>query len=320
MIPSSIQKKHAIVFGGCGFVGRNLITALAHDDWTITVLTRRPHRHRDLLVFPNLKVIECHDFSHRSIESFVQSADTVVNLIGILNASKGNSFQRIHAQIPADIAQACLNNDARRLVHIGSLGANPDAPSEYLRSKASGQQAVLNSGSEGLDCIVIRPSVIFGPDDSFSQKFAQLLRLSKWFFPLVCPNAKMQPVFVDDVIRAIVHAMSAQTLDTRVVDLAGPEVLTLRQIVATIDKLCGSRHQIIGLNDSLSMMLARFAQLVPSQPITADNIRSLRQPNVLEGEIPAPFGKQASGFEETAKSWLRSPKDSFNALRTHAGR
>ncbi len=320
MVVSASHKKHAVIFGGSGFVGHNLIPPLVRNGWTISVVTRRPHRHRDLLVFPGLQMIECRDFSRQSIEAFVRRGDTVVNLVGILNASRGNSFDRLHSQLPADIAHACLIKNARRLVHIGSIGADVSAPSQYLRSKGSGQQAVVDAASEGLDCIVIRPSIIFGADDSFSQKFAQLLRISKWIFPLVCPDAKMQPVFIDDVVGGIMHAMAAQTLNAQVVDIAGPQILTLYQVVDIINSLCGTRLRIIGLNNSLSMAVGAIAQFAPGQPISADNIRSLQIPNVLESDFPEPFGMQTRSFEETAKSWLARQQDPFNALRTHAGR
>ena len=312
--------KHAVIFGGSGFVGRSLVTALVRLNWEITIITRRLHRHRDLLVIPTVKLIEADNLSRKFIADQLHEADTVVNLVGILNETRLNSFDAVHARLPKDIAEACLAKKVRRLIHISSLGAHVNAPSVYLQSKGRGEHAVSAALEQGLDCIVMRPSVIFGADDSFTRQFEKLLNMAKGFFMLISPNSQMQPVYVGDVVNCIVYAASQQKLVCNTCDIAGPEIFTLYELVSLIDRMCGGRHKIIGLNRTLSLAVATLAQFLPGKPLTPDNLLSLQIPNVILSENPKPFGIQSARFEDTAKEWLGPQADRFDAYRTQAGR
>ena len=312
--------KHAVIFGGTGFVGRNLVTALVGMNWKITIITRRLHRHRDLLVIPTVKLVEADNLSSEFIAEQLHEADTVVNLVGILNESGKNSFDAVHALLPKDIAEACLVKKVRRLIHISSLNAHVDAPSAYLQSKGRGEQSVSAAIDQGLDCLIIRPSVIFGADDSFTRQFEKLLKMAKGLFMLISPDSKMQPVFVGDVVNCIVHAASQQKLVCNACDIAGPEIFTLYELVSLIDRMCGGRHKIIGLNHTLSLPVATLAQYLPGKPLTPDNLLSLQVPNVILGDFPAPFGIQSVRFEDAAKAWLGPQTDPRDAYRAQAGR
>ena len=283
-------------------------------------MTSRPHRHRDLLVLPTVRLVEGRNLNPASIRKLLKTGDTVVNLIGILNESGDRTFDQVHAKLPAEIAHECIRANVRRLIHIGALGTAADAPSAYLRSKAKGQEAILDAADKGLDCAVLRPSVIFGADDSFTHQFAMLLKMAKVAFPLISPDATMQPVYVGDVVRCIVHAMTVQRLECRCCDLAGPEVFTLAELVSIIDRLSGYRRRIIGLNPFLSGLVAGILQFAPGQPVTPDNLLSLKVPNVLSETSPRPYGMQSARFEETAKTWLQPTANRFDALRADAGR
>ena len=311
---------HVVIFGGAGFVGRNLINQFVRREWKISIVTRRPHRHRDLQVFPDLRLIKSDNLTSDAINKIVSSGDTVINLIGILNESKNASFEETHTKLPDKIAQSCLQKQARRFIHISATGAAIEAPSAYLKSKALGENAVLSAGDQGLDCAIIRPSVIFGPDDSFTCRFANLLKLSKVFFPLACPKAVLHPVYINDVVQCIVHAAIQPEFDCRACDVIGPESFTLYEIVSLIDRLVGSRRRIIGLNDSLSMLMAQFMKFAPGKPITPDNVRSLQVSNEIDSDIPLPYGIQYSSLEATAKAWLSPQRDRFDAYRAEARR
>ncbi len=311
---------HAVIFGGAGFVGKHLIKQLSRQQWMISVVTRRPHRHRDLQVIPGVRLIEDKTLTQASISAVISSGDTVINLVGILNPSRKVAFKQVHAKLPDEIAQACLAKKARRLIHISAIGASVTSASAYLRSKALGENAVLDAGDRGLSSIVLRPSIIFGADDSFTRRFEQLLRLAKGIFVAPCPDAMMQPVYVDDLVQCIAYAAAQRDLECQICDVAGPQRFSMREILSIISRLTGGSHRIIGLNSSLSMLMAQFLQFVPSQPLTPDNIRSLSVPNVSNGNFPAPFGNQKSEFEATAKIWLSPQKDRFNAYRAEARR
>jgi len=148
-MPDSISR-HAVLFGGAGFIGTELIKALSADHWHITVVTKRPHRHRNLLVIPNLKMVAANQLSESAIEALIGESDTVVNLIGILNQSQAETFAELQTHLPERSARVALRNKARRLVNFSGLGAAVDAPSQYLKSRGRGEQEVLSIAQLGL--------------------------------------------------------------------------------------------------------------------------------------------------------------------------
>ena len=286
----------------------------------MTVVTKHPHRHRDLLVVPSLKMVETGDLSSDYISSLISESDTVVNLIGILNQSRTDTFTEIHASLPGKIAAACLQRKARRLVNISALGSDVNATSQYLKSRAQGEQAVQSVIEKGLECTIIRPSIVFGPRDSFSRMFHQMLSMSPVFFPLILPKVRVQPVYVGDVVRCIAHAINVKFTDQGSFDVVGPDIFTLREFVSLIDRLGGMRHRIVGLSPGLSKLLASFAQFAPGKPLTPDNVRSLQSTAVVGEGMPEPYGVQSTRFESVAGEWLSPQIDQFDQFRTQAGR
>ena len=317
---SLTNTKQAVLFGGTGFVGRNLTKSLTSNGWSVNVVTRRPHRHRDLLVMPTLKLKQIEEFTSESVAPLMEEGDTVVNLIGILNESKRNSFERIHTQMPKSIAEACIEKQVRRFVHVSSLGAHTDAPSAYLRSKGKAEEEIHKAVSQGLDAIVLRPSVIFGRHDSFTNQFANFLKMAFGFFLVVSPESKLQPVYVRDVVHCIVHAMNDRETSRNSCDLAGPDVYTMKELILIIDRMIGRRHKMIPLSASLSRLLATFLQFAPGKPLTPDNLLSLQVENTIDQEFPDPYGIQPNRFEDVAENWLNPQLDPFDIYRAKAGR
>ena len=303
---TSETDKHAVIFGGSGFVGKPLTRALSNNGWTVTVATRKPQAHLSAERHQSIRFVSLNTFDYGAISKLINNDNTVVNLVGILNETRHTSFESAHVRLPTIIARACREKDAKRFVHVGSLGASIDAPSAYLRSKAQGEQAIMAAVNNGLDAIIIRPSIIFGANDSFTRRFQKLLRMSLGIFPTVAPNAKMQPVYIDDVVNCIDFAVHEELLPARICDVAGPEVFTLRELITEIDRMCNYRHKIIGLGDLPSKAMAMVMQYLPRQPLSPDNLLSLQVPNVLTSEQPPPFGRQSHRFKETAKTWLSS--------------
>lgn len=273
------------ILGGTGFVGRNIVarlTELGHQTW---IVSRRRSRHRDLLVLPTVQVVEgdVHNsvFLHRQFEGM----DAVINLVGILNETgrSGRGFAKVHAELPVKIVEACRLAGVRRLLHMSALNASLAGPSHYLRTKAMGEEAAQRAASEEFRVTSFRPSVIFGPSDSFTNRFAQLLNLSPGVFPLACPDARFQPVYVEDVARAFVGALeNHQTFGQRY-DLCGLKVYTLQEIVSYIAGLIGRRTRIIRLNDMLAMLQAAVLEYFPGKPFSLDNYRSLQVDSVCSG-------------------------------------
>lgn len=312
--------KNAVIFGGAGFVGRYLVRKLAQQNWNVSVVTRRPHRHRELLVMPTVKIEEISRLNPDSIRTLLKENDTVINLVGILNETKSQTFDAIHADFPAEIAKIGIEKNIRRLVHISSIGADTNAPSRYLQTKGQGELALFDARREGLEFDILRPSIVFGPEDSFTQLFAKLLKLAKGVFFVISPDSRMQPVYVEELVSCIAHAVNQQHGSCRSFDVAGPEIFTFFELIGLIDKLSGGRHRLIRLNDFLSRTMATLMQFAPGQLLTPDNILSLQVPNIIQTKQPHPYGAQSRRFEDTAISWLQPQKQRMDTYRTQAGR
>jgi NADH dehydrogenase len=236
----------------------------------------------------------------------LEDRDTVINLVGILNEKgrDGRGFARVHAELPSMIVEACRQTGVTRLLHMSALHASPAAPSHYLRTKAMGEDAVHRAENPDFHVTSFRPSVIFGPGDGFLNRFAGLLRLTPGVFPLACPRARFQPVYVEDVVRAFVESLDNHKTFGQHYDLCGPKVYTLREIVEYVARLIGRRVCIIGLNDALSYLQAATLEFVPGKPFSLDNYRSLKVDSVCEQGFPAVFGITPASLEQIAPAYL----------------
>jgi len=319
---------NVLVVGGSGFVGRHLVAALAARGCRVTVATRRRERAKNLLLLPTVEVIEDDVRVPGVLERLAAGRDTVINLAGVLHSRRGRRDQRgpndygpdfaqVHVELAQALVNACRAAGVKRLLHMSALGAELKAPSEYLRSKGVGERAVL--AAEDLAVTVFRPSVIFGPEDSFLNLFALLVR----FLPVIvlaCPQARFQPVYVGDVVRAFLGALDERASHGRHYDLGGPKQTTLRELVETVCAITGRRRLIVGLGERLSMAQARMLELLPGKLMTRDNVRSMQVPSVCS--TPFPFGIEPAALEALAPSWLApaGPRERYPALRTHARR
>ncbi len=290
--------------GGGGFVGRELIARLAARGHAVTLLTRRRERHKDLLVFPAVRLVEGDVHNPVFLERALAGTDAVVSLAGILNArdGAGAEFERVHVELPKKIVAACRANGVPRLLHMSALNASPKGPSQYLRSKGRGEHAV--HAARDLQVTSFRPSVIFGPNDSFVNRFAALLRLAPGVFPLACPQSRFQPVYVGDVTECFVRALDDSRTHGSRYNLCGPNVYTLREIVEYVARLLGRHVRIVGLNDFLSRMQAAAMEFAPGKPFSRDNYASLRIASVCEGPFPAPFDITPTALEEIAPRYI----------------
>jgi NADH dehydrogenase len=257
-------------------------------------------------VLPTARLAEgdVHDagFLRRQFEG----KDTVINLIGILNEKgrSGKGFTRAHAELPEKVVQACRETGVSRLLHMSALHAARTAPSFYLRTKALGEEVVHRAEGPDFHVTSFRPSVIFGPGDGFLNRFAGLLRLVPGFFPLACPGARFQPVYVEDVVRAFADSLDNHKTFGQRYDLCGPQVYTLREIVEYVAQLLGRRVCVIGLPDGLSYLQAAMLEFVPGKPFSLDNYRSLQVDSVCEKGFPDVFGITPASLEEIAPTYL----------------
>ena len=312
------------IIGGTGFVGRHIASELARRKYRIRVLTRRRERARDLLVIPTLELVEASVHSTAALCDVFNDCDAVINLVGILNGGNGNteSFQAVHAELPVKIAEAAAFNRIRRILHMSALGAAADAPSEYLRSKASGEAALFERAGREIQVTSFRPSVIFGPEDSFFNRFADLLRLSRFVFPLACADARFAPVFVDDVARAFVDTLEQDGRAGHSFELCGPRDYALAELVRYTARCLGLSTKVFGIGDTLSRVQANLLELLPNPPMTTDNYLSMQRPSVCTDNGFARLGIDPASVESVVPGYLgrRGRESLYTRLRTTAGR
>lgn len=299
-------KRSIVILGGSGFVGRQITEKLSAAGHAVKIITRRRERHRDLLVLPTVTLVEGSVYNDVLLNRELAGQDVVINLVGILNEGgrSGHGFERVHVELPGRVVQACRKNGVRRLLHMSALQAAPTSPSHYLRSKSHGEALVMEAESAALHVTAFRPSVIFGPGDSFTNRFARLLRLTPLVFPLACPRSRFQPVYVDDVARAFVNALAMSASHGRRYELCGPQVYTLQEIVNYVGALIGVRRRIIPLNDRLSRLQAAVLQYAPGKPFTPDNYRSLSVPSLCSNGFPPELGIRPQALADVAPTYL----------------
>jgi NADH dehydrogenase len=311
------------LIGGSGFIGRHLANALVAAGKNVRVATRRRSHASHLTMLP-LDVIELDVFDHIELARFVEGADAVINLVGTLHGRRGTpygpEFAKLHVELPSKIAAACEGKGVHRLIHLSAINADPNGPSMYLRSKGDGEKAVRAAAQ--LATTIFRPSVVFGPEDHFLNTFAVLERLFP-VLPLAKPDAKFQPVYVGDVVKAIVGTLDLDAAHGKTYELGGPTVYTLEALVRYCGEVIGRRARIVRLPDALAYMQALTFESLPGEPlITRDNLDSMSRDAVLSGPLAPELDLTPVAVEAIAPTYLNdaSLRSRFNVFRTTAGR
>jgi len=273
------------IFGGSGFVGSSLANELVEKRYRLRILTRSRDRARHLWLLPNTRVIELDVYDGSAVAHEIKGCDAVINLAGILNekGDNGEGFRRVHTELTRIIIKASFDAGVKRYLHMSALNAEAFAPSYYLRTKAEGEHAAMAAHDDGLPTTVFRPSVIFGPGDAFLNRFAHLLRLTPFVFPLACAATKFQPLFVGDITAAMIGTLTDRTTFGRRYDLGGPETLSLLDIVRYVAEVAGIRRLVLPLGPRLSKLQANIFEFVPGKPFSRDNFRSATEDNVCAG-------------------------------------
>lgn len=279
--------KKIVVTGGTGFVGRSVCEHLFQQDAScrLVVPTRRRSAGRDLQVLPTVDLAAANVHDAQAITPLLAGADALVHLVAILHGN-ADDFDRVHVQLPRTLAAACTAAGVQRVVHVSALGVSANAPSAYLRSKAAGEAVWQDwAKTTGGQLTILRPSVIFGAEDRFTNLFAQLQRQLP-VLPLAGTGARFQPVWVGDVAQAVVNSLAAGKA-APVIDCAGPEVMTLQQIVQRVGAMSGCRRPVLALPEAAGLLQAAALGLLPGEPLMSrDNLLSMRVPNVASGTLP----------------------------------
>jgi uncharacterized protein YbjT (DUF2867 family) len=317
----SIQR--LCILGGSGFVGRHLCAKLIAAGYQVRVLTRRRATQGDLLVLPGIELVEANIYDPEALSRQLQGCDAVINLVGILNEKRrpGRRFEDAHVRLPELVVEACRRNGIQRLLHMSALKADAqNGPSRYLRTKGQGEDQV--HAAADIHVTSYRPSVVFGPDDHFFNRFARLLAWAPGFFPLACAEARFAPVFVGDVTTAFVRALeNPQTYGQRY-ELCGPRPYTLQQLVEYTAQLTQHKTRIIPLGRRLSWLQGLLMEHLPTQPFSRDNVLSTRCNSLCKSAFPKVFQVTPATVEAIVPAYLgpRDPNARISRYRLQAGR
>src|SRR6266436_10027527 len=269
------------VFGGSGFLGRHVVRALAKLGYRVRVAVRRPELAGHLQPLGKVGQIHAVQANLRypaSVEAAMRDCQVAINLVGILTESGGQTFDAVQAEGAGAVAKAAAAVGAR-MVHVSAIGADEESPSHYARAKAAGEKAVLAAVPSAT---IMRPSVVFGPEDQFTNRFAALARISP-ALPLIGGGVnRMQPVYVGDVARAVADAVDGKAKAGATYELGGPEVLTMREIMEIIQAITERKRMLIPLPFGLAQLQALFLQFAPGAlKLTPDQVVLLRSDNVV---------------------------------------
>lgn len=284
------QEKRGLVtiFGGAGFVGRYAVRALARDGWRIRAASRRPDLAGHLQPMGGVGQIMPVQANLRypaSVAAAIEGADAVVNCVGILAPAGRQSFAAVHADGAAAIAKAAKAAGVKRLVHVSAIGADAKSPSRYARTKAAGEAAVLAAFPEA---VILRPSIVFGPEDQFFNRFAAMARISP-FLPLIGGGlTRFQPVYVGDVAAAIQAAIDGKAVPGMIYELGGPEVVSFRELLDRTQTWAGRKRAYFPMPFWLAKLQALLLLPLGSlRPVTVDQVRLLARDNVVSAAAMA---------------------------------
>lgn len=284
------------VFGGGGFIGRHIVQRLAAAGHSIRIAGRDTERAGRLCTMGGvgqITPVAASVTDEASSARAVAGADIVINLVGILFESRAGDFQRIQAEGAGRVARLAAAAGAKQFLHLSAIGADAASPSLYAQTKAAGEAAVLAAFP---DAIILRPSVVFGPDDQFFNRFAGLAAMLP-FMPVVAGETRFQPVYVGDVADAAMAALRDPAASGKVFELGGPRVMSMRQVLRYILDVTGRQRPMITLPEGFVRLQARLGELLPTPPLTRDQLILLGKDNVVS---PNALGFQALGIEPKA--------------------
>ena len=320
--------KLVTIFGGSGFVGRQIARRMAADGWRVRVAVRRPNEAGVVRTYGAVGQVEpvpCNVRDDLSVTAAMSGADAVINCVGILVREGKNTFDAIHDEAAGRIARISAERGVARMVHLSAIGADPEGASTYARSKAKGEEHVLRHRP---DAVILRPSVIFGSDDKFFNKLGGMMRLGP-VVPLPGAATEIQPVYVEDVARAAMMGADGSAAPG-IYELGGPDVMTMRQIAQLVARVTGRRRAFVGLPGfmaaimgfSLDLVQTVTGGLLTNRILTRDQVRNLRAHNRVGTSVKT---FTDLGIEPTAAAavipdylWRFRPSGQYDAIKASA--
>ena len=281
----ALERKVATVFGGSGFIGRDVVQRLAQQDYVVRVAVRDPVGARFLQTqgrVGQIVPLAAPVTDAAGVERAVEGAQVVVNLVGILHERKPGDFRRIQGEAPGAVARAATQAGVESMVHLSAIGADPASPSLYAQTKAEGEAGV-REGFPG--ATILRPSVVFGPEDAFFNRFAGMAMLP--VMPVVAGDTRFQPVYVGDVADAVAAALADPEARGKTYELGGPAVMTMREVLRFILDTTRRRRPMFDMPMGFMRWQAGLLQRLPKPPVTQDQLLLLARDNVVTAGMPA---------------------------------
>ncbi len=294
------------VFGGSGFIGRYIVRLLAQEGWRVNVAVRDAERAKFLKPMGDVGQVTPMAVSLRdrdAVAAAVAGADVVVNLVGILYESGRQSFEAIHHEGARTVAEAAAKAGVARLIQISAIGADPASPSLYARTKAAGEAAVRGAFPAAT---ILRPSLVFGPEDGVFNRFAGLARVMPALPLFGGGKTRFQPVYVGDVAEAVQRVLADPNAAGKTYELAGPTIYTFRQLMELMLKEIRRKRCLVSIPFGIARLEARFLQVLPVPPLTVDQVRLLERDNVAAADAPglAELGIAPTPVEAVIPSYL----------------
>ena len=278
------EKKTITVFGGTGFIGRNLIGKIAKKGFKIVVPTRNPYLHGYLKPMGDpgqIEVLKFNPFDFSSLNEFIKSSEIVINCIGVLYEKKNQKFDHVHHLFPKFLSSILDKEITKKFIHISALGANKNSNSLYIKSKFQGEEAVINNFKNS---IILRPSIVFGTNDSFFNLFNKLINILP-IIPLAGSKTKFQPCYVGDVTDAIIKIIEQVNLNS-IYELGGPKIYTFKELIETLLVSLKKKRLIVELPEFVARVQAKVMQLLPNPLLTEDQLEILKSDNVCSNQYP----------------------------------
>lgn len=275
-----MEAKQITVFGGSGFLGRHAVRALAKAGWRIKVATRHPNQGfflRPLGQVGQIGFIKCDVTELDQVEAALKGSQAAVYFPGLL-APRGQSFESVHAAGAGNVAEAAARQGIRHLIHISAIGADSESESHYAQTKAEGEARVRAAFPAA---VILRPSIVFGPEDQFFNKFAALARLVPALPLIGGGRTRFQPVFVGDVAAAIVAALDTPDAQGKTYELGGPTIYTFKELIEIVLRETGRSRILVPLPFALASIKAFFLQFAPNPLLTPDQVKLLRHDNIV---------------------------------------
>jgi uncharacterized protein YbjT (DUF2867 family) len=315
-----MRNKQVVVIGGAGFVGSSIVSKLDEAGYQVKVLTRHRERAKHLILLPNVQVVSCNVNDDNALTAALSGCDAVINLVGILHETKNSTFESVHHQLPNRIAKVCNQLGIKRLLHMSALQAEHNAPSQYLRSKAQGE-AALRAYQQTMNITIFRPSVIFGRDDQFLNLFAKLIQYLPVIF-LAKPDAKFQPIWVEDVADVFVNSLNNDDTYGKSYALAGPDVYSLQALVEKVMQALHKERPIIGLGNRLSYLQAWVMEWLPIKLMSRDNVRSMEVDSVASEGMAKEVQLPLTSLDAVIPTYVqnKTPRAAYDQYRAAAGR